>query len=75
MGIAAAIWYGGLDAIEHLTLRLLLRWRGFIPRRYADFLDYATRLIFLQKVGSGYIFIHRQLLDYFASKSTPIKPK
>ena len=59
----------------HLTLLFLLRWRGFIPRRYADFLDYATRLIFLQKVGSGYIFIHRQLLDYFASKSTPIKPK
>jgi len=75
MGIAAAIWYGGLDAIEHLTLLFLLRWRGFIPRRYADFLDYATRLIFLQKVGSGYIFIHRQLLDYFASNSNPVKPK
>jgi hypothetical protein len=75
LGIAAAIWYGGLDAIEHLTLRFLLRSRGFIPRRYADFLDYATRLIFLQKVGSGYIFIHRQLLDYFASNGTPIKAK
>ena len=73
LGIAAAIWYGGLDAIEHLTLRFLLRWRGFTPRRYVDFLDYATRLIFLQKVGSGYIFIHRQLLDYFASKTTPVK--
>ena len=75
LGIAAAIWYGGLDAIEHLTLRFLLRSRGFIPRRYADFLDYATRLIFLQKVGSGYIFIHRQLLDYFASNGTAIKAK
>jgi uncharacterized membrane protein len=74
LGIAAAIWYGGIDAIEHLTLRLVLRWRGFTPRRYADFLDYATRLIFLQKVGSGYIFIHRQLLDYFASKSESVKP-
>lgn len=70
LGVAAAIWYGGLDAIEHLTLRFLLRRRRVIPRRFADFLDYATRLIFLQKVGSGYIFIHRQLLDYFASKSS-----
>ena len=33
---------------------------------YPAFLDYAARLIFLQKVGSGYLFIHRQLLDYFS---------
>jgi len=64
--LAATLWYGGLDVIQHLTLRAMLLRSGVIPRRYTTFLDYATRLIFLQKVGPGYIFVHRQLLDHFA---------
>ena len=71
MGFAAAIWYGGLDVIQHFTLRFLLRRHGYIPKNYVKFLDYATRLIFLQKVGSGYIFVHRQLLDYFFELPLP----
>jgi hypothetical protein len=64
--LAAALWYGGLDVIQHLTLRAMLVRSGRVPGRYAAFLDHATRLIFLQKVGSGYIFVHRQLLDHLA---------
>jgi hypothetical protein len=30
------------------------------------FLDHCAKLIFLKKVGGGYIFVHRMLLDYFA---------
>jgi hypothetical protein len=37
-----------------------------IPWHYTRFLDYAAERIFLQKVGPGYIFIHRLLLEYFA---------
>lgn len=37
------------------------------PLRYAAFLDYAADCLFLRKVGGGYMFIHRMLLDYFAS--------
>ena len=64
--LAAALWYGGLDVIQHVTLRTMLIRSGATPRRYAAFLDYATRLIILQKVGPGYIFVHRQLLEHFA---------
>jgi hypothetical protein len=39
---------------------------GNIPWDYARFLDYATKLGFLEKVGNGYIFIHRLLLEHFA---------
>ena len=39
------------------------------PLNYAHFLDYATKLIFLRKVGGGYIFIHRMLLEHFAAMS------
>lgn len=52
---------------RHLTLRLVLFWSGHIPWNYARFLDYATERIFLQKVGGGYIFIHRLLLEHFSS--------
>ncbi len=38
-----------------------------MPWRYARFLDYAAERLFLRKVGGGYIFVHRLLLEYFAS--------
>jgi MFS family permease len=56
----------GLVCIQHFTLRLILWWHGYIPWNYARFLDYVTERIFLQRVGGGYIFIHRLLLEHFA---------
>ena len=67
VGTIAALWYGGLDVIQHYVLRFILAKNGFAPLVYAKFLDFATKLIFLRKVGSGYIFIHRYLMEYFAS--------
>jgi hypothetical protein len=58
--------YGGNACIRHFTLRLLLYRKGYIPWNYARFLDYATERLFLQKVGGGYIFVHRMLLEHFA---------
>jgi hypothetical protein len=36
--------------------------RDLIP-----FLDYCAERIFLRKVGGGYIFVHRLLMEHFAS--------
>jgi eukaryotic-like serine/threonine-protein kinase len=36
------------------------------PFRFIKFLDQCAGLILLKKVGGGYIFIHRMLLEYFA---------
>ncbi len=67
-GLVAALWFGGLDVIQHYTLRALLYFKGYAPWNYARFLDYAANeLGFLQKVGGGYIFIHRLLLEHFAA--------
>jgi len=52
---------------KHIALRYILERQGLIPRNLAAFLDYASSLIFLRKVGGGYIFIHRYLLEYFAA--------
>jgi len=67
VGLLASLFYGGADVIKHYALRLLLVRNGVIPRNYVRFLDEAARLIFLQKVGGGYIFIHRLLLEHFAA--------
>lgn len=65
-GIATASSSSWVDCLRHLVLRKLLWRRGSIPRNYAHFLDYAVERIFLRKIGSGYIFVHRLLLEYFA---------
>ncbi|NEN93536.1 MAG: hypothetical protein F6K48_33540, partial [Okeania sp. SIO3H1] len=57
---------GGEACVKHFILRIILYINSYIPWNYTRFLNYATQLIFLQKVGGGYIFIHRLLLEHFA---------
>ncbi|MGQ4648090.1 TIR domain-containing protein [Lyngbya aestuarii] len=64
LGFLAGFTY--LSLLKHLSLRLILYHNNYIPWNYARFLDYAAERIFLQKVGGGYIFIHRLLLEHFA---------
>jgi hypothetical protein len=68
-GFSAGLNYGGRACIQHLALRLVLCQKGSIPWNYARFLDWASERIFLQKVGGGYIFIHRLLMEHFARMS------
>ena len=67
-GLLAGLWYGGVDVLQHYTLRLTLAARGYMPLHYARFLDYAAALIFLQKAGGGYLFVHRLLLEHLAAR-------
>ena len=70
IGMLAA---GGLACLAHFTLRLLLWRAGCAPPNYPRFLDYAAKRILLRKVGGGYIFVDRLLLEYFASLDTATK--
>ncbi len=71
--ITAWLWFGGQDVIKHFVLRYLLYRNRKMPMRYAHFLDYASNeLNFLQKVGGGYMFVHRYLLEHFASMADEI---
>jgi hypothetical protein len=63
LGLAA----GGEACLYHLALRLVLWHNNFAPLNYIRFLDYAATRIFLRKVGGGYVFVHRMLLEYFAA--------
>jgi len=67
VGVPAALVFGGVDIVRHFTLRWLLARAGHFPWRAVDFLDRGVSLVFLRRVGGGYAFIHRMLLEYFAA--------
>jgi len=71
IGLTAAVAYGGVTFLQHFVTRAFLLWRGDVPKRYDRFLDYTASLNILRKVGGGYIFVHRYLLEYFAFLTTP----
>jgi hypothetical protein len=71
LGVILGLFFGptsraGEACLKHFTLRVVFYSTGCIPWNYARFLDYAAEHIFLQKVGGGYIFIHRLLMEHFA---------
>jgi len=65
IGIIGGLRSGGTAYAQHTLLRLLLWQTKCVPWHYAHFLDYAVAHILLQRVGGGYIFVHRLLLEYF----------
>jgi hypothetical protein len=58
---------GGFAYLQHYVLRFLLWRNDYAPLNYIRFLDYAAERVFLRKVGGGYIFTHRFLMEYFAT--------
>ena len=58
---------GGWAVLRHVVLRWLLHRRQVFPWHAQVFLDEATARILLRRVGGGYSFIHRLLLEYFAN--------
>jgi hypothetical protein len=61
------LFFGGLAVISHYVVRLLMSITGIIPWNYVGFLNYCVDRIFLHRVGGGYIFIHRLLMEHFAA--------
>lgn len=58
---------GGLFAVvQHSFLRIWLWGTHLFPLHVPRFLEDARTRILLQRVGGGYSFAHRLLLDYFA---------
>ena len=68
--LIAGLNRGGSAVIKHYALRLILWLNSYTPLNLIKFLDDCAKLILLKKVGGGYIFIHRMLLEYFADLPT-----
>lgn len=58
--------YGGFTVLMHGVLRLWLAWRTPLPLDLLRLLDRAVELRLMRRVGGGYLFLHRTLLDHFA---------
>lgn len=70
LGICCWLICGGMACIQHLIIRGILYKSGVMPWNYAAFLDYAVEKTFLRRVGGGYVFLHRLLLEHFADLNT-----
>jgi hypothetical protein len=74
-GLAFAGGYGVYAFAQHVNLRHILYLSGHMPINYAKFLDFSVDHILMQRVGGGYIFIHRLLLEYLASLKSEKQPE
>lgn len=66
-------FFGGMAVLEHYSVRLALAWEGVLPyplrdRQLVRFLDAMRDRLLLTRVGGGWMFIHRQLLDFLANE-------
>ena len=68
-GLYVGLLMGGTACIVHISLRIVFYLHNAMPWNYAQFLEDAVDRILLQKVGGGYIFIHRLLMEHFAAMS------
>ena len=65
-GLCAGMVNGGNTCIQHYILRLVLYRSGIIRWNINHFLEQSASLMFLQRVGGRYSFIHSELRNYFA---------
>jgi hypothetical protein len=65
-GLIGGLNYGGAACIRHFNLRLIFYRADRIPWNYARFLDFASDRLLLKKVGGGYLFYHRMLMEHLA---------
>ncbi|MCB0029033.1 MAG: hypothetical protein KDE28_14060 [Anaerolineales bacterium] len=64
-----ATFYGGSKVGNHLLLRMIFRYKKLVPHHLIRMLNQATAVSILRRVGSGYIFSHQLIQDYFAELS------
>ncbi|MBP1466185.1 NACHT domain-containing protein [Candidatus Chloroploca sp. M-50] len=57
--------WGGRSAIQHYSVRVILRIYNILPLRLFAFLTHCTELSLIRKTGGNYVFSHPILLDYF----------
>lgn len=57
--------FGAMPLMQHLSLRLVLKRRGLAPLWLVEFLETASALHLVRRVGGGYMFLHEYLRAYF----------
>ncbi|WP_161975388.1 helix-turn-helix domain-containing protein [Tengunoibacter tsumagoiensis] len=73
-GLSIGLLNGGIACIRHYILRFYLWKSGVFAWDCARFLDQMASYMLLRKVGGGYIFLHRMLLEYFVEQDRRSSP-
>jgi len=73
-GLLFGLIFGLAAPMQHYILRFWLSCTHTFPWKAVPFLDDATARILLRRVGGGYQFTHRLLLDYFADLDAQASP-
>jgi len=63
-----SLWFGGMPFIQHLGLRLALARCNLAPLNLVGFLNAASELQLLRRVGGSYMFQHEYLRTYFCEQ-------
>ncbi|WP_170201403.1 NACHT domain-containing protein [Actinocorallia herbida] len=66
---------GGGPLVEQWILRSNLARHDRVPWPCLPFLDFMTECLILRQVGHGYIFVHRELLDFLAQNHREDAPR
>ncbi|MCB8945347.1 MAG: hypothetical protein H6658_16490 [Ardenticatenaceae bacterium] len=72
--LVGLVQYGGEVVVQHYVLRWLLARQGVLPFPFQDrkliaYLDEMAARLLLRRVGGGWMFIHRTLLEFFADEA------
>lgn len=67
-GIAFLLFFGGLSVIQHFTVRILFHIETSFPLKVGTFFQRMTDLIFFRRTGGHFIFVHRELRDFYFRK-------
>ncbi|MEV6235505.1 hypothetical protein [Lentzea sp. NPDC051838] len=71
IGFGVGYGHSGRGVVAYWLSRLLLARAGVMPARLVRFLDFAVDRTLMLKVGGGYMFTHRLLLEHFAELEPP----
>jgi hypothetical protein len=63
--IIGFMFYGGVEVLKHVTLRLVMYWYGIGPWHFNCFLEYTKSVTLLKPQSSGYAFKHDWFQEYF----------
>jgi len=67
LGMISFLWFGGLDVIQHIVLRVLLFLSGMAPLFFSVWLNYMHKIGFLRQSGASLQFEHISLRNYLAT--------
>ncbi|MEQ9299943.1 MAG: glycerophosphodiester phosphodiesterase family protein [Cyclobacteriaceae bacterium] len=64
-GLLVFLWFGGLEVVQHYTLRLIIFLRGYGPWSFSAFFLDLSKARFIKSVGASFSFIHPTIKGYF----------